>query len=75
MTAAEELLQEGRQQGYQQAMQETVTTAEELRRYKIKFVGAMLRLGSDASFIASAVELPLAEVEAIISEINRAEAI
>ncbi|GAB4055238.1 Rpn family recombination-promoting nuclease/putative transposase [Spirosoma litoris] len=74
MTVAEELLQEGREQGRRQAM----SVAEELvqkereegHRNKIKFIKAMLNLNLTADTIASAVDLPLAEVNAIIDEIN-----
>lgn len=69
MTAAEELIQEGRQQGRQEAMK----VADELiRQNKIKFISALLKLNIDAHTIASAAELPLTEVETIIAGINRA---
>ncbi|MCX6218713.1 hypothetical protein [Spirosoma sp.] len=57
MTVAEELIQEGRELERQQN--------------KIKFITAMLKLNHDAVAIASATELPLDEVKAIIGEINR----
>ena len=71
MTAAEELIQEGREQGRQQAM----TAAQELiHQNKIKFIHAMLKLNLDTAAISSTAELPVAEVDAIINEINRMHA-
>ncbi|AUD04787.1 hypothetical protein CWM47_24875 [Spirosoma pollinicola] len=57
----------------------TMTVAEELiqqerRQNKIKFIKAMLNLNLTAAAIASAAELPLAEVDIIIDEINRTQA-
>ncbi|GAB3022478.1 hypothetical protein [Spirosoma pulveris] len=57
MTVAEELIQEGREL--------------EHRQNEIKFITAMLKLNYNAIAIASATELPLDEVKAIINEINR----
>ncbi|ADB36119.1 Rpn family recombination-promoting nuclease/putative transposase [Spirosoma linguale] len=71
---AEELIQQGRELERRQAMM----AAEELlkqqeRQNKIKFIKAMLNLNLDAATIATAAELPLAEVDAIIIEINRTQ--
>ena len=69
MTVAEELIQEGRQQGRQEAM---VAAEKLIHQNKIKFISALLKLNIDAHTIASATELPLTEVETIIAEVNRA---
>lgn len=86
MTAAEELLQEGRRQAMtvaeeliQQERRQAMAAAEELvqqqeRQSKIKFIKAMLTLNLNAATIASSAELPLAEVNSIIDEINRTQA-
>ena len=79
MTVAEELIQEGRQQAMtaaeelmQEGRQQAMTAAKELvHQNKVKFIHAMLKLNLDATTIATASELPLAEVNTIIYEINR----
>ncbi|QMW01285.1 Rpn family recombination-promoting nuclease/putative transposase [Spirosoma foliorum] len=71
MSAIEELLQEGRQKAMSAAEELIQKEREEGHRNKIKFIKAMLNLNLTADTIASAVELPLAEVNAIIDEINR----
>lgn len=76
MTVAEELIQEGRELERRQAMtvaEELIREGRELKRRQstIKFINAMLKLNLDAATIATASELPLAEVNIIIDEINR----
>jgi predicted transposase YdaD len=71
-TVAEELIQQGRELERRQAM----AAAEELlkrqeRQNKIKFITAMVKLNLDAATIATASELSLSAVNAIIDEINR----
>ncbi len=56
MSVAEQLIQENTQKAHQQAARQ--------------FIVAMLKLNIDARTIASAAEMPLAEVHAIIDEIN-----
>ena len=83
MTAAQELIQEGRQQAMtaaqeliQQNRQQAMNAAQELiRQNQIKFIKAMLKINLDAATIASAAELPLADVEAIIADITRTGAV
>ena len=86
MTVAEELIQEGRELERRQAMtvaeeliqegtSQAMAAAQELvTRITIKFINAMLKLNLDAATIATASELPLAEVDIIIDEINRTQA-
>ena len=72
MSVAEELIQQGRQE----ERQRFETVAKELmqkgrQEAARQFVAAMLKLNLDAKTIASAAEMPLADVHAIIDEINR----
>ncbi|GAB2516187.1 Rpn family recombination-promoting nuclease/putative transposase [Spirosoma aerophilum] len=76
MAATEELIREGRELERRQVMaatEELIREGRELERRQstIKFIKAMLNLNLDAATIASAAELPLAEVNIIIDEINR----
>ncbi|AKD54160.1 RpnC/YadD family protein [Spirosoma radiotolerans] len=75
-TVAEELIQEGRElerRQHKTIAEELIQQGRELerRQNEIKFITAMLKLNHDAAAIASATELPLDEVKAIIDEINR----
>ncbi|QDK82691.1 hypothetical protein EXU85_30420 [Spirosoma sp. KCTC 42546] len=74
MTVAEELIQKERRQAMTVAEELVQKEREQSRQSKIKFIRAMLNLNLTADTIASAAELPLAEVETIIDEINRTQA-
>jgi len=68
MTVAEELMQEGERR----AEQRIRSAAEEsIRLERTKFIAVMMTLNLDANAIASATEIPLDEVEAIVASLNR----
>lgn len=64
-SVAEELVQKGIQKGILEGRQEGRREAAR------QFIVAMLKLNLDAQTIASAAEMPLADVHAVIDEINR----
>ncbi|MGF7217129.1 putative transposase/invertase (TIGR01784 family) [Spirosoma lacussanchae] len=83
MKAAEELVRQKEERAMRDAEElvrqkeeRAMKAAEELvhqkeREASVKFIGAMLKLNLDVATIASAAELPLTDVEAIVAEINR----